>query len=348
MRRAVFILIVAFVALASALTHAAVWNEPWHRDVVLGADSFGLYDAVNVAPFTATFKRIRGLAGADTGDEVTVDGFYGSTTPSSTSVRPGQTYDDEWTLRFRNGRRYYLLLKRASTAQGGALGGSTAGTARTGESWRIATPTGGLAEVQADGKIVATYRHSLHQAVVDAATFELTQTCIFDTLHRAKPCVPEVRAFIDEQIAAEPASLSGTPSAADQERFFKQHAALETAYLISYSADRARLQTFLQAPFFHTQISAVRALARLDAADRNAMLAAFVMDETRNPLARAFAVLAIRELNATELKDQLAAYLPNASTQEVGLGARISDSRIGTFFPQSLRDAIGRLLAEWK
>jgi len=261
MRRA-FVLIVGFVALASALALAAVWNEPWHREVVLGADSFGLYDTVKVTPFTATFKRIRGLAGADTGDAVTVDGFYGSTTPSSTSVRPGQTYDDEWTLRFRNGRKYYLFLKRASAAQGGGLlppGVSPAASGGTAsESWRIATPTGGVAEVQADGKVVATYRHSLHQAVVDEATFELTQTCIFDTLHRTKPCVPDVRAFIDEQLAAEPASLLGTPTSADQERFFKQHAALETAYLIGYSADRARLETFLKAPFFHTQISAVR------------------------------------------------------------------------------------------
>jgi len=48
------------------------------------------------------------------------------------------------------------------------------------------------------------------------------------------------------------------------------------------------------------------------------------------------------------MKERLAAYLPNTSTQEVGLGARISDSRVGTLFPHSLRDALGGLLAEWK
>lgn len=348
MGRAAVVLVVAFVALASSVMFAAVWDEPWHREVVLGADSFGLYDAVNVTPFTTTFKRVRGLAGADTGDAVTADGFYGSTAPLTSSVRPGQAYDDEWTLRFRSGHRYYLFLKRAPAAANAAAASTAAARAAPTESWRIATPTGGQAEVQADGTIIATYRHSLHQARVDAATFELTQTCIFDTLHQTNPCVPEARAFIDAQLAAEPASLLGNPGSADEERFFKQHAALETAYLIGYSADRARLEAFLKSPFFHAQISAVRAFARLDAADRNTNLADFVMDDTRNPLARTFAVQAIRELNARELKDRLSAYLPTASTDEVGLGARISDSRIGTVFPHSLQDALSRLLADWK
>ena len=347
MRRATLGLVVGLLVLAGGVTFAAVWEEPFHREVVLGADSFGLYEPVNITPLTTTFKRIRALAGADTGEAVVVDGFYGSTVPSSTSIRPGQQYDDEWALRFRSDRKYYLFLKRASATNGApTLGGAPVATA--GEAWRIATPTGGQAEVRPDGTVVATYRHSLHQAVVDAAIFELTQTCIFDSLHAAKACVPEVRAFIDAQLTAEPASLLGTPSAADQERFFKQHAALETAYLIGYSADRARLETYLKSPFFHTQISAVRALARLDAADRNTMLGDFLMDETRNPLARVFAVQAIRELKAVELKDRLAAYLPNASTERVGLGARVTDSRIGTMFPSSVRDALGRLLADWK
>src|SRR4030095_8630778 len=55
----------------------------------------------------------------------------------------------------------------------------------------------GVGNRDADGNIIATYRHTLHQALSDSATFELTQTCIFDTLHKAKPCAPEVGAFID-------------------------------------------------------------------------------------------------------------------------------------------------------
>jgi hypothetical protein len=92
----------------------------------------------------------------------------------------------------------------------------------------------------------------------------------------------------------------------------------------------------------------VRALARLESADRNTMLADFVADATRDPLARVVGVEVIRELRAVDLKDRLTAYLPSASTQAVGLGAQISDSRIGTIFPHNLREALGRLLEEWK
>jgi len=346
--RAVLGLVVALVVLAGGATSAAVWNEPWHREIVLEADSFGLFEPVDVTPLATTFRRIKGLAGADTGEAVVVDGFYGSTMPAATMVRSGQTYDDEWTLRFQAGRRYYLFLKRAPATEGVASPGALSAATATGDAWRIATPTGGLAQVQADGSVVATYRHSLHQALVDAATFELTQTCIFDSLHRTKPCVPEVYAFIDAQLGAEPASLAGTPSPETQERFFRQHAALETAYLIGYSVDPARLRAFLESAFFHTQISAVRALARLEAADRNAMLGDFVMDDTRNPLARVFAVMAVYEANAVDLKGRLAAYLPNASTEPVGLGASLTDSRIGTRFPRSLQEALNRLLAAWE
>jgi hypothetical protein len=345
MRRAGSWLVFAFTVMFSISTFAATWDEPFHRDMVLGADAFGLYETVDVSPFVTTFKRIRALAGADTGDAVTVDGFYGSTTPLTTLQRNGQAYDNEWTLRFRSGARYYLLLQRAKPAADEPAG---AAATSSGESWRIATPTGGFAELRPDGSVIATYRHTLHQALVDMATYELTQTCVFDTLHHAKPCVAGVRAFIDEQLQLEPASLLGTPTPAESERFFKQHAALETAYLIGYSVDRTRLEAFLKAPYFHAQISAVRALARLDAPDRDTMLADFVADDTRDPLARVFAVDAIRELHAVELKDRLVALLPTASTERVSLGARITDSRIGTFFPTSVQSALTYLLAQWK
>ena len=336
------------ILLISVAIHAATWDEPFHRDVVLGADSFGLFETVTVTPFVTTFKRIRTLAGADTGETTKVDGFYESITPGTTSTRPGQAYDDEWTLRFRSGRRYYLFLKRAPASGAGVLRAPGAAPDAGGEAWRIASPTGGVAEAQADGMVIATYRHSLHQALVDAPTYELTQTCVFDALHKARPCSPDVQVFIDAQLAKPPASLLGTPSAAERESFFKQHVALETAYLSGLGIELPRLEPFLQAAFFHTQVSAVRALARSQAPERNTRLSTFVMDDTRDPLARVFGVAAIRELRAVELKDGLTAYLPNASTQRTSLGAAVSDSRIGTIFPGSVQLALGQLLNEWK
>src|SRR5688572_25079911 len=106
MNRVVSAILVSAILLVGAVTHAATWDEPFHRDVVRAADSFGLFETVSATPFTTTFKRIRMLTGVDTGESVNVDGFYESIAPATTSTRPGQTYDDEWTLRFRSGRRY--------------------------------------------------------------------------------------------------------------------------------------------------------------------------------------------------------------------------------------------------
>jgi hypothetical protein len=105
---------------------------------------------------------------------------------------------------------------------------------------------------------------------------------------------------------------------------------------------------FLSDSSFHTQISAVRALAASTVADRNAMLMNFVTDDTRDALARVVAVAMIRETNGRELKDQLAAYAPKASVQEVGLVANIMDPRVGTRFPENLKKAIEELLTSWK
>ena len=327
---------VAFLAVAVSMAllspaFAAVWDEPWHREVVSRAHTLGLYDVVTASPTKTIFKRVKTLAGANTGEAVEVDGLY-ATIPLATSSRGGGRPDDELALRFGLGRRYYLFLQKAQS--GGA--------------WRIATPTTGFAELRADGMVVATFRHSLHKAVVDTATYELTQTCIFTALHNTGRCQDEVYQFINAQVALEPAGAGTGASTEEQARFFSQHAALETAYLIGYSVNRDALTKFLAAPFFHTQISAVRALAKADPKDRNSMLMAFVTDDTRNLLARVFAVQMIREIDARDLKAQIEEYRPKASQEPVGLGARITDSRIGTDFPDSLRDALDRLLATWK
>ena len=320
--------------LASTL-HAATWDEPWHRDVVAKADAFGLYEVVKDSADGVVLKEIRHLAGNQTGPDVEVNGFYAGELLSTSSVNGAR--DSESIVRLKGaGTRYYLFLKKAPSGSG----------------WRLATPTAGFAEVRSDGKVLATFRISIHLAVVDASTYELTQTWIFRALHGEKwqgeSSSADMQKFIQAQLSAAPGSLLADATPAQLDQFFTQHAALETAYLIGYSVELETLSKFLKDPVFHTQISAVRALRASVAKERNATLMAFVTDDSRDRLARVFAVLMLREAGARELKDEIIAYIPKAPPAEVGLGLNIMDPRIGTAFPGSLKGALEALVAEWK
>jgi hypothetical protein len=321
--------IVLILALSSTLS-AETWDEPWHRDVVAKSDAFGLYEVVSTSPTKVVFKEVRHLAGIQTGPNVELTGYYSREVMSSSIVNGVRT--DESSLRFKGpGTRYYLFLKKASS----------------GTTWTMASPTSGFAEVQPGDKVVSTFRISVHQALVDSGIYELSQTCIFRKLH-GQECSPDVSSFIQTQLAGAPAAMSNNASAEQADLFFKQHAALETAYLTGHAIDRETLSKFLKDSVFHTQISAVRALRALDPKERNAMLMSFVTDDSRNILARVVAVQMIRETGARELKDQLVAYAPKAPSTEVGLGIAIMDPRIGTRFPSSLKSALEELIAEWK
>jgi hypothetical protein len=321
---------VLVVLMLGSSLEASTWDEPWHRDVVAKAEAFGLYEVVTSSSGKVALKEVRHLAGAQTGPTIEVTGFYAGELLSVTSVNGVR--DSESAVRLEGpGTRYYLFLRKAPS----------------GATWQIASPTTGYAVVRPDGKIVATFRISFHQALVDSTTYELTQTCIYLKLH-GEACSPDSSKYILTQLAAEPAVMSADATPEQADRFYMQHAALETAYLIGYAVDRDILSKYLRDSVVHTQISAVRALRASDSKERNAMLMAFVTDDSRNLLARVFAVLMIREAGATELKDQVRAYIPNASAAGVGLGMNIMDPRIGTNFPGSLKEALQKLVDEWK
>ena len=318
------------VLVLTASLEAATWNEPWHREVVAKADTFGLYEVAGPSASRVVLKQVRHLAGSDPGATVEIDGFYAGELLSGSSVNGASTAES--TVRLKGaGTRYYLFLKKAPS----------------GSAWRLATQTAGFAEVRADGKVGATFRISLHQALIDQATYELTQTCIFRKLH-GEPCAPEVSEFIRTQLSAAPGSLASDATPGQVDQFFTQHAALETAYLTAYSVDLATLSKFLADPLFHTQISAVRALSASVSSERNGTLMSFIADDSRAMLARVFAVQMLREVGARELKNEITAYIPKAPTTRVGLGIEIMDPRIGTPFPESVKLALEALVAEWK
>jgi len=168
-----------------SLLLGAVWNEPRHKQVVTEADTLGLFQIESASPLKSIARKVRHLAGSETPDTIEINSFY--TDPSSLSARIG-TYDDEWTLHLKASRKYYLFLKGSHDAN----------------SWRLASPTAGFAEVGDDGMVSATFRISLHRALLDSSAYELLQICIFEKLHSTSTCSSEVYKYIDEQLSKDP------------------------------------------------------------------------------------------------------------------------------------------------
>jgi hypothetical protein len=313
MRLFVFALFTSVFMIGQA--QATTWDEPWHREVVSAATSFGLYEIEKSGPDSVTLKRVKNLAGEDTGDTIQVASFYALRLTS----RSGG-HGPEFNL--PAGSRAYFYLKRA------------------GSTWAIATPTAGYAALGADGTVRATYRISVHQAVIEAKLYEETQRCIFQVLHGKSSCDPQIAVFIDTQLAkpAEGITADSTPNMLGE--FFRQHAALETAGFIGHALPDDTLERFLSKQDMHVQISALRALVGGNRTDKAERLMRFVEDEKSAPTARILAALLLKEIGAREMKQRLLDYAANASEEEAGLGIAIMDPRIGTNFPSTLKQAV--------
>lgn len=294
---------------------ATTWDEPWHREVVSAATSFGLYEIVKRTPNSLTLKRIRHVAGEETGPIIEVKSFYALRLTSHSNG-----HDPEFNL--PAGAQVYFYLKRA------------------GDAWSIATPTAGYAPVGADHKVFATYRISAHQAKIDAQLYEDTQLCIFQVLHGKSNCDPRIAAFITTELARPAEGISAGRSSAGPDGFFRQHAALETAGFVHHPLADETLERFLTLPDMHVQLSALRVLAAGPRADKAARLMRFVEDEKASLTARILAAGLLKEIGAREMKQRLLDYAVRASEEEAGLGIALMDPRIGTNFPATLREAV--------
>ena len=294
---------------------ATTWDEPWHREVVSAATSFGLYEIVKSTPDVLTLKGLKHIAGEETGPLIELKSFYALRLTSHSNG-----HEPEFNL--PTGAQAYFHLKRAGNA------------------WSIATPTAGYAPVGADRKVFATYRISAHQAKIDAQLYEETQLCIFQVLHGKSNCDPRIAAFITTELAKPAQGISEGSTVASLDDFFRQHAALETAGVIHHPLPDETLERFLSLPDMHVQLSALRVLAAGQRADKAARLMRFVEDEKASLTARILAAVFLKEVGAREMKQRLLDYAAQASEEETGLGIAVMDPRIGTNFPVTLRDAV--------
>lgn len=320
--RALRVVVLALFASVINIGHvqATTWDEPWHKEVVSTATTFGLYEIEKSGPDSVSLRLIKHIAGEETGPLVQVNSFFAL---RLTSMSGGHGPE----FRLPTGKKAYFFLKRNGTA------------------WAIATPTTGFAALGTDGTVLATYRISVHQAVLEAPLYEDSQRCIFLVLHGKSSCDARISAFIDTELAKPAESLADRSTSGTPKGFFRQHAALETASLIRYPLSGDTLERFLIKPDMHVQISAVRALASSSLDSKAERLMRFVEDEKASLPARIVAALLLKEIGAKDMKQRLIDFAANASEEETGLGIALMDSRIGTNFPYTLKNAV-RLAGE--
>jgi hypothetical protein len=318
------LLVLLFLVLAP-FARATTWDEPWHGEVLRGSDTLGLFEIVALDHEAARLKTIRTLAGEGTPAEIEVDAHaYWRLQFTSLFRDESGKIHDEFAPDLPEGHRAYLLLKRH------------------GRRWQLATPTAGVAGILDDGTVAATYRISVEKTIQDAKAYEHVQACLFRASHGDRCPRDSLATYLVDPLSEPAAGLGPEATPGEVQRFFRQHVALESAYLLDASLPLALLEPFLAHAFFHTQVSAVRALKASHDPGRDDRLVTFIADPSREANARVTAVLMAKEIANSALTSRIKA-LKVVDENEAGLPMGIMDPRIGTSFPDSVQNAIESL-----
>ena len=320
MRSLLFTLFVCFIIAHEA--PATTWDEPWHDEVMRSSESFVKVKITANQGSEAKADVIKFLAGLRTPAQIVLSG-YSSLSLTSTSS------SHELRLPFEPGRIYYLFIKKSEKTN----------------TYQIPTPSSGWARFQG-ADVAATYRHSLHKALVPEEVYEKTTVAIFNGAKGQPYDTAFIEGFIKEQLAQSVAVLKSEDSAM-MKRFFLQHVALESFYHLGKGADLALLTPFTNTDNFHVEISACRAVSRIDSPGSRELLMKFI-EGKGGGFAKVMCVWGLKRLNAKAMIPRLEAFLKTGADQETGFGGDIMDPRVGTYFPESVKESIKELLNDWR
>jgi hypothetical protein len=193
--------------------------------------------------------------------------------------------------------------------------------------------------------VEATFRISMHKALVPKGVYELTQVCMFATFHNGQCNESELHAFIADTLSKPVATLSATTEG-ESARFFLQHAALETAATMRIAVSESDLKRFDDSQFFHVQLSVLRYVASMPGDDKWRRISAFVCDSSRTSIARRYAVMLLGDGNARSQIDAIRNCVTDEPENESSL-TTLMDPRIGTRFPEHLKEAVDALVKSW-
>jgi hypothetical protein len=163
---------------------ATTWNEPWHDEVMRNSESFVKVKITANQGSEAKADVIKFLAGLRTPEQIELKGF------SRLAITSTSSGADEVRMPFAPGQIYYLFIKKSEKEN----------------TYRIPTPTSGWAKVQ-DADVIATYRHSLHKALVPEEVYEKTMLAIFNGIKSQSYDGDLIEKFIKEQLKQSVAAL---------------------------------------------------------------------------------------------------------------------------------------------
>src|SRR5438105_7099887 len=178
--------VVVLIACCPAVALATTWDEPWHEAVVKDADVLVKAHVVKNEPRKLTLKVLKHVAGIDTPETLVVDGYSLRNVGSFTVGAHSET-----DFNLAENEDWYFFLKKVKGK----------------ETWALATPTAGRAGIS-DDHVIATYRHSYHQALVPEDLYVPSMTAIFQFLHGQKYDEAFVRGLFKTYLTQPPAEIS--------------------------------------------------------------------------------------------------------------------------------------------
>lgn len=310
--------VLAFVFITGSAT-ATTWDEPWADKVIREASSFVLAKVIaSDEEKGVTIYVIRTLAGKELKDSLVITDFYLLRICSSSGG-----HGPEFHLPVADSCYFFIRQNEKGD-------------------YCMATPTSGFSYVDA-GRVIATYRHSYHQAAVPMAVYENTMTAIFRHYHNMPYDKAYINRFVNETLSKKPAGFTEE----EVGTFFLQHAALETVYHLGLDINARLVLPFLNdTANFHNQVSGARALAACRGKEAREGLLKVIADTSYRNFVKVMCIRSLEKLDARDSRPQLLEMVKTASDETDDFGGNIMDPRVCTHLP-SVKEALNELVAKW-
>lgn len=295
-------LIIGFVVLAIS-SLATTWDEPWQKEIIQKSEFFVFGKVLTTNDSLVTIDVNKSF-GKNLSGIITLDNFF-LLKLCSISEDHGAEFV------FENGEEGYFFLKKGKNGN-----------------YQIPTPTSGFDRI-VEGKVYATYRHTYHQALMPIEIYELTYKEIWSKYHSSTFESENVLKFINENLNKEPAGFEEN----EIELFFKQHAALETAYLMDIELDFDILKKFSECKNFHSRVSSMRAMFNLKNDQIKTYLVEYLTDKENDDFTKVIAIWTLWKMNDNDVNERLWKLRNELSDEHNGFGGNVMDPRVCTHFP---------------
>ena len=298
-----YIFLITTLLAISFQSFATTWNEPWQKEIIRKAEYFVKAEVITSSDSMITLN-IESSIGETLEGEIIVNDFF-LIEICSWSGGHGPEF------RFEKGVEGYFFLKKGED-----------------NNYQIPTPTSGFNMIR-NNEVQANYRHSYHKALVPLDLYELTYTQIWNKYHGETVDDKAIVKFIDQTLSKEPAGFEED----EINLFFKQHVALETAYLLELNLDFEVLKKFSESDNFHSKISSIRAMSHQNTTKTVSYLFDFIESEENEDFTKVIAIWTLLKFENDDVYKRLVKLKKKLSEESTSFGGNIMDPRVCTFFP---------------